>query len=570
MIILRTCLAFAVAVGPITALSQNAQPLNANTALQVTSRIVYVDVVPRDGAGRVIRGLTAKDFHVSEDGKAQKIAFFADHSNDFSAVSAAPGNGLDFSNVGPVSNSVNIVLMDFWNTATQDQPYARKQMIRFLESLPPGHQTALFVLGGRLRMLQNFTGSTDRLVAAAKAMELKPSVMRTTGEQQQESDMVSEFEQAVGRSASPYNAAADGLSLQGGDEMQRSMDITREALSEIAAAVSGYPGRKNLYWLADQFPLFGGPALEIHELADDVAAFNTSASAPEGKMSGLPEPLSTQDIAEANQGLADAQIAVYPILLTGVDASGMGAEARGITSTDQRFTYKSQLHSMMNNLAYTTGGQAFYGTNDFANALRKAFDDGSSYYTMAYIPQNGKWNGKFRKIKVSVAKDSAWAGREVSLSYRRGYYASGAVATEVNPADELDAALQPAKPESTMLRLRSSLVVPDKQSPYLLVKAGINPEGVDFTTDAHGIRHGKLLVLLVALNQGTAQQKEPPQASGALNLDFTPEQYRAVLKTGIEFALPMKLKPGSYRLRMGVTDMNNHRVGTLDMPVTVK
>src|SRR6185437_9276703 len=226
MIILRTCLAFAVAVGPITALSQNAQPLKANTALQVTSRIVYVDVVARDGAGRVIRGLTAKDFHVSEDGKAQKIAFFADHSNDFSAVSAAPGNGLDFSNVGPVSNSVNIVLMDFWNTATQDQPYARKQMIRFLESLPPGHQTALFVLGGRLRMLQNFTGSTDKLVAAAKAMELKPSVMRTTGEQQQESDFVTEFEKATGPSASPYNAAADGLSLHGGDEMQRSMDIT--------------------------------------------------------------------------------------------------------------------------------------------------------------------------------------------------------------------------------------------------------------------------------------------------------------------------------------------------------
>jgi hypothetical protein len=29
------------------------------------------------------------------------------------------------------------------------------------------------------------------------------------------------------------------------------------------------------------------------------------------------------------------------------------------------------------------------------------------------------------------------------------------------------------------------------------------------------------------------------------------------------------LKPGSYRLRLGVSDMNNHRLGTLDMPVTV-
>src|SRR6185437_7072218 len=352
------------------------------------------------------------------------------------------------------------------------------------------------VLGGRLRMLQNFTGSTDRLVAAAKAMELKPSVMRTTGEQQQESDMVSEFEQAVGRSASPYNAAADGLSLQGGDEMQRSMDITREALSEIAAAVSGYPGRKNLYWLADQFPLFGGPALEIHELADDVAAFNTSASAPAGKMSGLPEPLSTQDIAEANQSLADAQIAVYPILLTGVDASGMGPEARGMTSEAQLFQQRAALHDMMNNLADTTGGQAYYGTNDFADALRKGFEDGSNYYTLAYIPHKNNWNGAYRKIKVDLAAHG------YSLSYRRGYYATPDSAVEANPAKELNAALQPAAPEATMLRLTSDVVPPNKQNPYFVIKTTITPDEVRFTTDAKGIRHGKLLVVLAALNEG--------------------------------------------------------------------
>lgn len=566
----RALVVAAVLMAPLFAVSQTT-PANSGNTLQVTSRIVYVDVVARDAAGHVIPGLTAKDFRVTEDGKPQKVAFFADHTQDFSELSAAPENKLDFSNVGPVSNSVNIVLFDFWNTATQDQPYARKQMVRFLESLPPGHQTALFILGRRLRMLQNFTGSTDRLAAAAKAMKLDPSVTRTTGEQQQESDFVTEFEKATGRSASPYNAAADGLHLQGADETQRAMDITHEALSEIAAAVSGYPGRKNLYWLADRFPLFGGPALEIHELADDVAAFNTSTATPAAtKMAGLPQPLSPQDIAEANQGLANAQIAIYPILLTGVDASGMGAEARGIADPQQLFTYKDQLHTMMNNLAYTTGGQAFYGTNDFADALRKAFDDGSSYYTIAYIPRNGNWNGSFRKIKLSLAKTSAWAGHEVSLSYRRGYYATGVVASKVEPAQELDTALQPATPESTMLRLRGNLVLPDKQNPYLLVKTAINVEGIDLATDASGIRHGKLLVLLVALNQGSTQQQKPPQASGVLNLDFTPDQYRAVVKTGVAFALRVRLKPGSYRLRLGVTDMNNHRLGTLDMPVTIK
>ena len=43
-----------------------------------------------------------------------------------------------------------------------------------------------------------------------------------------------------------------------------------------------------------------------------------------------------------------------------------------------------------------------------------------------------------------------------------------------------------------------------------------------------------------------------------------------LISPGIEFALRVKLKPGSYRLRLGVTDMNNHRLGTLDMPLTTK
>src|SRR6185437_11697535 len=224
MLIARIILGLAVVASPVIVLSQTATPVSSDGGtLQVTSRIVYVDVVVRDRAGHVVRGLTANDFHLTEDGKPQTVAFFSDHSSDFAAASEVPASKLSFSNVGPTSNSVNIILVDFYNTATLDQPYARKQVVRFLESLPPGHQTALFVLGNRLHMLQNFTGSTDRLVAAAKTMEVKPSVTLTTGERQQEADFVTEFEKAMGPSASPYNAAADGLNLEGGDTMQRAI-----------------------------------------------------------------------------------------------------------------------------------------------------------------------------------------------------------------------------------------------------------------------------------------------------------------------------------------------------------
>ncbi len=554
MIAFRISVALAVLMSPVVALSQQSAP----DTLHVTSRIVYVDVVVRDAAGRLVRGLSEKDFGVRENGKPQTISYFADHTHDFSSVAETPPSETEFSNVGLVSNSVNIVLFDFCNTASQDQPYARKQMIHFLEALPPGHQTALFVLNTRLHILQNFTGSTDRLVAAAKAMQLASSTAPTTGSRQRSSDFVSAFQAAIGRSPSGASAAADGQLLEAGDEMQRAIDITQEALREIAAAVSGYPGRKNLYWLADRFPLYGGPTLEIHELAASITGSNALKSAP------IPGVMNTQDIAEANQSLADAQIAVYPILLTGVDASGMGPEARGMTSQEQLFQQRASLHDMMNSLADTTGGEAYYGTNDFADALRKGFEDGSNYYTLAYIPQNSKWNGAYRKIKINLAAHG------YSLSYRRGYYATPENAVEANPAKELNLALQPAAPEATMLRLTSEVVPPDKQNPYFVIKTTIKPEEVHFTTDAAGIRHGRLLVVLATLHEDAKQPEKPRQTSTVLKLDFTPEQYRQVAKAGIQFGLTLALKPGDYRLRLGVWDMSSYRLGTLNIPLTVR
>ncbi len=69
---------------PALVLGQTAGP---NATFQITSRIVYVDVVVRDQSGHIVRGLTDKDFRVTEDGKAQKIDFFHDYTQK--AVPAA-------------------------------------------------------------------------------------------------------------------------------------------------------------------------------------------------------------------------------------------------------------------------------------------------------------------------------------------------------------------------------------------------------------------------------------------------------------------------------------------------
>ena len=42
----------------------------------------------------------------------------------------------------------------------------------------------------------------------------------------------------------------------------------------------------------------------------------------------------------------------------------------------------------MNSVAEQTGGKAFYNTNDLNKAIRDSMEDGSTYYTLGYYPEN--------------------------------------------------------------------------------------------------------------------------------------------------------------------------------------
>jgi hypothetical protein len=216
----------------------------------------------------------------------------------------------------------------------------------------------------------------------------------------------------------------------------------------------------------------------------------------------------------------------------------------------------------MNNLAQQTGGEAIVAKNDIAGALQRSIEDGSNYYTLAYIPQNKTWNGKFRKIGVELAEKNDLA------DYRRGYFAIEDKGSG-SPAQELNQALQPETPDSTMLALDSKAQPPDPQHPALRIDSRLDARNLAFSTTSDGHHRAQLLVLLIALNDGPSLPAAPPQSSGNLSLDFTDEQYRLALTSGIPFHQELALKPGKYRLRLGVIDVMNHRIGTLEMPLNL-
>ncbi|HTA85797.1 MAG TPA: VWA domain-containing protein [Silvibacterium sp.] len=577
----------AVLLSPALALAQTTPPAADNT-IHVTTRLVYVDVVVHDSSGHLVHGLTQNDFKVIEDGKPQQIDYFVAHSYDIATAPPAPPlqrSKTEFANVpasGP-TGSVNMILFDLVNTAPEDQQYARKQMLEFLKALPPGQQVALFVLSDQLHMFQSFTGSSDLLVAAGKL--INPKNMRlyqSDAEQQRDIDNLGRMEDALGGRdpGSSIQALANQLTAENVQTAEIRQRITLMAFAEMASAASGYPGRKNLYWLSGSFPF---------SIATQ-GQYNITAPVQFSTLNLPNTPISDLNaVNNTAQLVANSQIAVYPISALGLDAGGVGVEVSGTSTaslsgtagqttygygTDsvkhtlgdtqsQQFNSRSALRAAMNDIAHETGGEAVFGSNDLAGALRRTIEDGSNYYTLAYRPQNHDWDSKYRKIRMELSRSG------YSLSYRRGYFAFPAQITNADTAQALNAALQPGAPESTLLLLKGKVELPDAQQPDLHVETTVDASGVDFSTDAAGHRHAKLLVLLVALSDSAVQTDNPPQSSGVIRLDLDPATYASALKDGIRFQQKLALKPGRYRMRLGVSDMNNNRLGTLDIPVEI-
>jgi VWFA-related protein len=536
---------------PAAAFAQQAgSAAEPKTTLHITARLVYVDVIARDSKGNAMRGLTQQDFKVLEDGHPVSVEFFAAHTPApaGSAATAQPSpetSRNEFTNIAPGDRSkpMTMVLCDLLNTPNDDQLTARQQMLKFLDALPPAERITVFTLTKGLQMTQGLTGSVS--LRSAVSTMLRP---RDVGLDDSRNEYLNNSQNAV---ASGIPAMIVGTMVTESQDYDVRARTTISTLGELAHAMAGYPGRKSLYWLAESFPL----SVEVG-----------SAFAAEGFAGGAPllatfTGTGSQEVDKTFNLLASARIAVYPVNVFGLAAQSSSVAVSRQGDPRGGPILLANLKSEMEDLARATGGEAIFGTNDVAGAMQRTHDDGESYYTLAYKPGDNGWNGKFRTIQVEAAGSA-------SLIYRRGYFATpDAAATD--SGDDLRRAMQPGVPAETSLRLRAKLLPSDPQHPGLLVERTITTDDLAFTTTPDGHRHAKIFVQLVAFNDGKQQPKNLPQTAGTLNIDLDPQRYEFIRSAGVAFRQQLALKPGKYRVVLGVNDELGQKLGTLEMPVVI-
>ena len=399
--------------------------------------VVPIDVRVLDKQGRPVTDLTAADFKIEENGAPQEIRHFS--REDFASVGSA-----------------------------QAEPPERRTAQT--DDLAPRHRRVFLIYLGRGDLMGPSKG-IDGVIHLVRDRLLPPDYVavlawnRATDFTRDRASTLAALERfkASGRSVDAHLA----LYFSGLSALSGPLEIPPSIQAEIDAIFAG----------PDQAPVRTvGASLQASEdrLSDTYDAFSTAASArasrstmsirgvdletflqstaqtlqDEGNLyasieylrhiegekhliwltgSGLQRSFS--DPVELDRDLgrraADARVAVNVIRAAGTPYAHFGLQDTGFSAENRTMTFvpgagmELLLTSQTSRLfAQLTGGRA--DENRFRNASLSAdyIEQASRFqYLLGYYPTNQRLDGKFRNVKVTVAR------RGLTVLARRGYYA---------------------------------------------------------------------------------------------------------------------------------------------------
>jgi VWFA-related protein len=541
----------------LNAASQKDEP----TMLHVSTRLVQVNVVVETKDGEPVEGLTKDDFSLYDEGKPQTISFFSVQSNQAPSREIHPLPPGTFSNrleqQADVPASVTVILLDGLNTHFEDQGFARKQIIKFLEQIQPKDHVAIYTLGSDVRVLHDFTTDSQTLVEAlkdyagyesheVKASEPGPEPVAITVITPNAPNAAGMVPIEVGLEdylRQTQQQSADWYSM---DRTLRTLD----ALKTIARRLSQFPGRKNLIWVSSSFPFTIGSGTANTE------------NVMRGERSFGPE------IEQAEHLLNDANMAIYPVDARGLVGTfgvnpnlsagrSLPARQRWDNPTIQGLGQLTPTHDVMQVIADETGGRAFYGSNDIMGSIRRALADSKLTYTLGYYPTDVKWDGRFREIKVKVRRSG------VKVLSRRGYFAFGQGTKEGQEQEKkaiLEAATEPLDATAIGITVQTD---PSPQESVLPMTVGIDTHTL--TLVQKGGRWTGSLDLLFA--QIDPQGQMLNGLSQPVHLRLTEDEYLKLLKQGLSISGRLQLVTGVERLKVVALDQSTLAVGSVTVPL---
>jgi hypothetical protein len=211
--------------------------------------------------------------------------------------------------------------------------------------------------------------------------------------------------------------------------------------------------------------------------------------------------------------------------------------------------------------ALDTGGRVVKGTDDLAGAMLRAVKESRTYYLLGYVPTNTRRDGKYRDIKVGVARPG------VEVRARKGYYAPRNADEKKReaPADAVDPRVRagldsPFDSAGIPVRMASYVLGPGASGQTAVVLAAdLDLRAVGFEArDGRQVGALESFALVSPLEAGAAKVVEK-----RIDLSLPPEVHERLLKTGLPILRDFELPAGRYQARLLVRDARGGAVGTV-------
>lgn len=573
-IVLAFALVLDLATGP-TILSAQQSPADVPTiTIRTNTGLVVVDVVVTSKNGQPVTGLKREDFTVEENGKKQKVSVFdppgvAHHLTPTSApvgvLSNHPENVL-------AAGVPMVLLLDATNSSFTNQAYARSQMLKYvLEQGQTGRPMAVLTLTDRLSVLQQFTSDPQVLITAIKNVMPQSQILQAAPPRP-ESHAAGAAGAASAAIVANDTAAATSAFIDAAASYntERRTLITIDAMKALSRMLGGLPGRKNVVWLTSSLPFDLVPydrnvseAELLAELPGQGKQRPVGVNAA-GSQAAEQRELHGQEIREAESQLASAGIAIYPVDLNGL-ISGMESSARneGSVYSDSAFSDRASIRlsglqssqGTMEEVAAETGGKAYINQNEIKGGIALAASDEKSSYALGYYPENKKWDGKLRNIKVKVAQS------DTQIRYRKGYFAIEPGSTkDHNYEQDVASALAvntPATQISFMAQAKPT--DPGKMRVVFLVDA--------HTLTAEDSGGNKKMNLILYATVWGAGDKSLASQSIKVDKSFDAATYQQILDHGMMVPIDLTVPAGGKKLRLAVLDNKTGFIGTVSGPL---
>ncbi len=471
--------------------------------------VVVLDVSVLDDHRRPVRGLTAADFSVLEDGRPQSITMFSavdvpdpvePSAQWVKEVAADVRSNEDDS----ASQIFVLVLDDASPMSAGDMIHARQYARSVIDGLSPNDLAAVVFLA-YARSGQELTHDRGRLLAAVERFSGVPPP-------------IPGFPQSALQLLGPTMALR---TLKGQAEVLQELPAARKALIFISTRGAAVPD--SLTGLGDAEGQEAAPG-------QDVTGMVVQNFGEFGEFVRAAQRANLNVYCLDPGGLRAPEAQRAPIDSSATTVYVHNPNVTGIASLDA--------------LSRNTGGFAIAGTNDPRSGLTQIFRENRSYYLLAYASTNARLEGRYRHVTVRVSRPG------VIVRSRGGYFEPDrkelkkrAAAAAASSPDAVLAA--PVARSDIPLRLTAvPFAIGGKRQAAVAVVLAIRARATDAVARAAN------LAVTVNAYDYLAKLRASERFRARAVLKATPGG-----ESTFELLTRLDLPPGRYQLRAAVTEM---------------